>query len=121
MKKFLLPLALLSAAAVTPAAAVERPVAPWELDSFIGKQLQGDAFAPLGIVSAANEYNGLIAIVGRHGEVATIHASMLVSNGKQNLRAPSLTTGDIAAVSYGGMSGVPIVDPRIIIEEYPLP
>ena len=122
MKKhrLLLPLVLLSAAAVAPAAAFERPVAPFELDGFIGKNLHGAGFANLGIVSAADPYSGLIAVVGRHGELATIHTSMLVANGKSTLRAPALTVGDVARVSYGGMSRVPMVDPRIIIEEFPL-
>jgi hypothetical protein len=94
---------------------VENAVAPWELNKFIGKSLRGHAFEPLGIVGAADPGQGVIQMVGPQGQVATIHASMLVEGA--SLRAPSLTIGDIAAASTFATSGIPIVEPRIIVEE----
>jgi hypothetical protein len=119
MRTIILPL-LLSVAAAAPAAAYSygspQPVESWQLNKFIGMNLHGRAYANLGVVSAANRNMGTIALVGRHGELATIHRSMLVRSGYQ-LRAPDLTYGDIARVSNGGMSRVPIVRGEIFIEE----
>jgi hypothetical protein len=92
MRKEMLSLTLLLAVgAAIPAAANESPVAPWELDSFIGKSIKGSGFMPLGIVGAADTRDGLIQVVGPQGQVATLHTSMLVSTGSCSLRAPSLT------------------------------
>jgi hypothetical protein len=93
------------------------PVAPHELNGFIGNTLHGRAYANLGIVSAADRTSGTIAVVGRHGELATVHTSMLVRNGKSDLRAPLLTSADIARRSNSGMSRVPLMQGQVIIEE----
>jgi hypothetical protein len=117
MKKHVLALsALLVAASAAPAMA-ERPVEPWELGGFIGTTLKGQGHAPLGIVGAVDKENGIIAMVGPQGQVATVHTSMLVSTGSANLRAPLLTIGDIAYASNTGQSNVPFVAPRIIVGE----
>jgi hypothetical protein len=93
------------------------PVAPQELNGFIGSTLHGRAYANLGVVSAVDRYSGTAAVVGRHGELVTIHTSMLVKNGKSDLRAPTLTAGDIAAHSNAGMSRVPMIRGQVIVEE----
>lgn len=109
--------ALLLGLAATPAAA-ERPVAPHELDSFIGTTLEGQAMADLGIVAAADTEFGSVAVVGRHGELATIHHSALMRVGGQ-LHAPTISVGEFAYASYSGMGNAPMVAPRIFIEELP--
>jgi hypothetical protein len=114
MRKSLLVIPLLLATASPFAAqAYERPVAPWDLDRYIGKTLRGHAFAPLGIVGAADTEAGLIQMVGPQGQVATIHSSMLVEGA--DLRAPALTIGHIAAASSPTRSRVPIFDPSITV------
>jgi hypothetical protein len=90
------------------------PVMPHQLDDHIGETLKGKAWAPLGIVAAASREQGTIALVGRHGEVATIHHSMLGRNGME-LKAPTLTYGDIARASHTGKSKVPLRRGEIII------
>ena len=118
MKKTTLILPLLLLTAGTVPAAAERPVSSWELNRFIGSNLHGKAYSNLGVVAAASRRSGTIALVGRHGEVATIHESLLVRDGMK-LRAPSLNSGDIVRASNSGRSRVPLVNPRIIIEEFP--
>ena len=117
MKKHTLILPLLLLTAGTVPAVAETPVSSWELNRFIGSNLHGKAHANLGIVSAANRNSGTIALVGRHGEVATLHNSLLVRAGMK-LMAPTVSYGDIARASNSGMSRVPLTDPRITIEEY---
>jgi hypothetical protein len=101
--------------AAAPAAA-ERPVAAAELDGFVGTAMKGLANAPLGIVGAANTQAGTVAVVGRHGELATIHASLMVKDGMK-LKAPALSTGDIVRVSSAGRSSEPFRGGRIIVED----
>ena len=98
---------LLTVAAATPAAAYTSPVNSHELNRFVGTNLKGKAFSNLGVVAAVSRPRGTIALVGRHGEVATIHNSMLVRTGMQ-LRAPDLSYGDIARASDNGRSAIPI-------------
>jgi hypothetical protein len=93
-----------------------RPVEPQQLDDFIGESLRGKAFQPLGIVAASSVEQGTIAIVGRHGEVATIHHSMLARYG-MDLRAPTLTYADIVRQSNRGKSREPIMRRGEIIIE----
>jgi hypothetical protein len=112
----ILPLLLLTAGTV-PAAA-DTLVSSWELNRFIGSNLKGTAQSNLGIVSAANRDSGTVAVVGRHGELATVHTSMLTRAGMK-LQAPTVSRGDIAMASYSGMNRVPLGgEPTIIIEEY---
>jgi hypothetical protein len=111
----ILPLLLLTAAGTTTASA-QSPVASWELDSFIGSSLKGYGHTPLGIVGAANTRDGTVAVVGRHGELATVHQSMMVKEGMK-LRAPALTRGDIVRASSLGRSREPFTAGTIIIEE----
>jgi hypothetical protein len=100
MKKNSLLLAMaLSVAAVAPAAAWTSPVSNYELNRFIGTNLHGSGFSNLGVVAAASRQMGTVAVVGRHGELATIHASMLVKDGMR-LRAPELSHGHIMAASW---------------------
>ena len=120
MRKQVLALSAALIAASTAPALAERPVAPWELDSFVGKTLKGRGHAPLGIVGAADTLNGVIQVVGPQGQVATIHNSMLVSTGSANLQAPILTIGDVAGASTFSTSRIPLVAPRIIVGE-PVP
>jgi hypothetical protein len=91
------------------------PVAPQELGRYIGSNLYGKAYANLGVVSAADRTNGVVALVGRHGELANIHHSLLYKNGAF-LAAPALTAGDIARVS--GDPKKVLVQPSIIIQEF---
>jgi hypothetical protein len=119
MRSVILPL-LLSVAAAAPAAAYTyrepTPVASHELNKFVGTNLHGRGWSNIGIVAAVSRPMGTIAVVGRHGEVATVDKSMLVRAGLQ-LQAPELTTGDIARRSYSGMNRVPLSRGEIIIEE----
>jgi len=116
MKKHSLLLAMaLSVAAVAPAAAWTSPVSGHELNKFIGTNLHGAGSSNIGIVAAANRSMGTIAVVGRHGELATVHNSMLVKDGMR-LRAPELSRGDIAFASWD--SRRPIMrSGEVIIEE----
>jgi hypothetical protein len=104
-------LVLLSGAMAAPALAQNRPltpVEPGELSRFIGQNVKGRGFVPLGIVSEADREKGTIMIVSRHGQVATIPAMLLARRGLQ-LRAPAVTPGEVAEASYGGKSKVPLV------------
>jgi hypothetical protein len=114
----LLPVLLFAAVGATQASATS-PVAPSQLDSFIGTSLKGYGHTNLGIVGAANTEAGTIAVVGRHGELATVHASMMVRDG-MTLRAPALTPNDIVRVSNAGLSKEPFTAGTIIIEEIEL-
>jgi hypothetical protein len=106
-------------AIATPAAAAPMPVAARDLDRFIGSTVHGTAFSDLGIVAAANRSQGTIAVVGPHGELATIGDSLLMRDGMQ-LRAPDVTSADVAFASYSGMSRVPLVrGGEVIIQERP--
>jgi hypothetical protein len=91
------------------------PAMGHELNKFIGTTLKGKAHMPLGIVAAADRTTGSVGVVGRHGEVAQIHNSLLYRDGAV-LRAPDLTYGDIARASAHRR---PLVRPEIIIEEIP--
>ena len=83
------------------------PVAPNELNKFIGRNIQGRYLSNIGIVSNADRRRGTIMVVGRHGEVATIPVSLLGRRGWQ-LRAPAVSTAEIARASYTGKSRVPL-------------
>ena len=111
----ILALPALLIAATAYGAPVGTAVAPFEVDDFIGERLYGEAHAPLGIVGAADTDLGLIQIAGPQGQVATIHASMLVD--ATNLQAPTLTMSDIASLSNLSTSSVPVVSPEIFVEE----
>src|SRR5687768_12820017 len=102
MRALLLPL-LLAVAVAAPASAQSwrsplRPVAGYELNKFVGTTLKGRAMSPLGVVAAANRNTGMIAVVGRHGEVASIHNSLLFRDGAR-LRAPEISYGEVARAS----------------------
>jgi hypothetical protein len=114
----LLPVLLFAAVGTTQASATS-PVAPWQLDDFVGTSLKGHGHTSLGIVGAANTEAGTIAVVGRHGELATVHASMMVRDGGK-LMAPALTRGDIVRQSNAGLSKEPFTAGTIIIEEFGL-
>jgi hypothetical protein len=118
MKKLLIPLLLATFVGAVPASAQGwrsplTPVQSFELNKFVGTTLKGKAMQPLGIVAGVNRNTGMIGVVSRHGHVASIHNSLLFKNGAR-LRAPELTSGDVARAS--GMHR-PLVRPEIIIEE----
>jgi hypothetical protein len=83
------------------------PVAPQELNRFIGAAVYGRARAKIGIVTGANRERGTIKVIAWQGEVATIPVSLLGRAGLQ-LRAPAVTLGDVARASYAGASRVPL-------------
>jgi hypothetical protein len=122
MRTHLLILPLLVLPAAAPAMAetsvptAETRVAPSALDRFVGTTMKGLADAPLGIVGAANTETGTVAVVGRHGEIATIHTSLMLKQGMK-LKAPALGTGDIVRVSGAGRSSEPFRAGTIIVEE----
>ena len=69
-----------------------------DLNQFIGRNVFGPAQANLGVVSAIDRNNGIIVIIGRHGEHARLSVSLLTWDGTI-LYASSLTAGDIKQVS----------------------
>lgn len=69
-----------------------------DLNQFIGRNLFGRGHANLGVVSAADRYNGVIGVTGRHGEFALISGTLLTRDGL-TLYAPALTAGDIKVAS----------------------
>jgi len=113
-------LLLLSSAAAVPASAFEglQPVAPQELNAFVGSNLFGQAHANLGVVSAVDPVAGVIGLTGRFGEYALISSSMLARNGL-TLRAPELTAGDIKIASDTNLAhpGAMIATPHVIVIE----
>jgi hypothetical protein len=115
-------LLLLSSVAAVPASAIEylQPVAPQNLNAFIGRNLFGEGYANLGVVSAVDPYAGVIGLTGTHGEFALISSSMLARNGL-TLRAPTLTAGDVKIASDANFAhpGAMIATPHIIIVEPP--
>ena len=116
-RALLLPL-LLAVSVAIPASAQGwrsplQPVAGYELSKFVGTTLKGNAMAPLGVVAGVNRHTGMIGVVGRHGQVATIHNSLLFKTGAR-LRAPELSYGDIARASATRRA---LVRPQIIIED----
>lgn len=115
MRTLILPVLFAASIAATPSLAVNKPVASYEVNKFIGTTLKGRAMAPLGIVSAADRKSGFLAVAGMHGERAIIHASLLQRSGTR-LMAPQLTRADIKRVS-GTNRGL-IAKPEVIIEEF---
>jgi hypothetical protein len=115
MRKFIFILPLLLPTATAPAMA-DTPVAPSQLDGFVGGSLKGHALANLGYVGAADARSGMVAVVSRYGQIAMVHTSMLSKKGMM-LKAPALSGGDIARVSSLGRSREPFTAGTIIIEE----
>jgi hypothetical protein len=99
--------ATLSAPAFSQANRNLTPVAPNELNKFIGRNIQGRYLSNIGIVTNADRQKGTLMVVSRHGQVATIPVSLLGRRGWQ-LRAPAVSTADIARASYTGKSRVPL-------------
>ena len=91
------------------------PVQSNELNRFIGMSLKGRYLAPIGIVSEADRQQGTIRIVGRHGEVATIPTMALGRYGLQ-LRAPAISSADVARASFTGKSRVPLTGEVTVAE-----
>jgi hypothetical protein len=104
-------LVLLSAGAGAPAIgqsyAGYTDVGKNDLDRFIGSSLFGKYLNNIGIVSHVSATGDAIAVVGRRGELATLHTSMLGRKG-MDLHAPELTISDIAYLSHSGRSRVPL-------------
>jgi hypothetical protein len=96
------------------------PVAPQDLNRFIGATLYGRARANIGIVTAADSDRGTIQVVAWMGEVATIPVSLLGSAGLQ-LRAPAVTLGDVARASYTGQSRTPLRGEVTVTEDEAAP
>lgn len=87
-------------AVTTPAAAVTRPVEKSELTHFVivGATVLGRDYVPLGGVSKVNPHNGLVGIVGNHGEFFVTHFSLLRRDGYR-LFAPELSIADVAQIA----------------------
>lgn len=115
--------ALLSciAAAGSAHAAQLTPIPSYDLDRFIGSTVLGNAQAPLGALAAADPQSGVVAIVGRHGELAYLDGSLLARNGS-HIRAPDVSVGEfnLASIANFHSPGTVLVHPQIIIEEPPL-
>ena len=112
MKSHVIAIAALAfAASLAPASAEDtsrlRQVAPHELDHFIGSTMKGKAYANVGIVSAVSKKDGSVAVVGRHGELATVDMRALARDGWE-LRAPTISVADIARASNSGRNDIPI-------------
>lgn len=92
-----------------------------DLNQFIGRNLFGVGHANLGVVSAADRYNGVIGLTGRHGEFALISGSLLTHDGV-TLYAPTLTAGDIKVASNAQFAhpGTVLGAPNVLIIEPPL-
>jgi hypothetical protein len=110
LRRFAL-LVLCASAATTPAFAQANraltPVAPTELNKFIGKSILGRHRTHLAIVTNVDRDQGTIMVIAQHGEVATIPVSLLGRAGLQ-LRAPAVGIGDIIRASSGGQSRIPL-------------
>lgn len=126
--------AVLIATAVLASAALATPIlaqtivrqtilteTPIDLNQFVGQNLFGAAHANLGSISQVDPNTGVIALTGRHGEYALITTSLVIPDGP-NLRAPTLTQGDIKLASDMNLShpGATMMSPNIIIVEPPL-
>jgi hypothetical protein len=63
----------------------------------------------------------VIGVVGRHGEFALLHTSVLKRNGIE-LRAPTITIGEFARASIINLTkpGSTLIYPHVIIQEPPL-
>jgi hypothetical protein len=98
-----------------------QPVAGEDLDQYVGWTVFGEARAPLGVVSKVDRKAGVIGVVGRHGEFALMHISVLKRNGIE-LRAPTITFGEFAQASIANLTrrGSTLIYPNIIITEPPL-
>lgn len=99
---------------------IRDPVLNRDLNHFIGRNIFGLAHANLGVVTVADRYQGIIDVIGRHGEYARISASLLTRNGTI-LYAPGLTAGDIKVISNATFahSGAFLAAPHIIIIDPP--
>lgn len=109
-----------STIAAAPALAALHPVTSHDLDRFIGSTIFGEAQAPLGVVSRVDVPNGVVSVVGRHGQLALLHTSVLARNGTR-VRAPEVSIGEFndASAINAVRPGSILVQPRIIIEEPP--
>jgi hypothetical protein len=98
-----------------------QPVAGEDLDQYVGWTVFGAARAPLGVVSKVDLKAGVIGVVGRHGEFALMHTSVLKRNGIE-LRAPTITFGEFAQASIANLTrrGSTLIYPNIIVTEPPL-
>ena len=117
---------VLTALAATAAASAQttprglRPVERQDLNRFVGSNLEGRAYADLGIVDQVDRRNGLIGLRGRHaGEFTVIHESLLYRNGLR-LRAPNLSVADISRGSGFATRGrtKALVAPHITVEQF---
>jgi hypothetical protein len=115
--------ALLSCAAAAGSAHAAQltPIPSYDLDRFIGSTVLGKAQAPLGVLSSADPQSGVVAIVGRPGELAYLDGSLLARNGSR-IRAPGVSIGEynLASIANFHSPGTVLVHPQIIIEEPPL-
>jgi hypothetical protein len=98
-----------------------QPVAGEELNQFVGWTLFGEAHAPLGVVSKYDLNAGVIGVVGRHGEFALLHISVLKRNGIE-LWAPTITFGEFAQASIANLTqrGSTLIYPHVIVTEPPV-
>lgn len=103
-------------ASASAQAVVRDPVLSSDLNQFIGRNVFGLAHVNLGVVTVVNQYDGIIDVIGRHGEYARISASLLTRNG-MILYAPGLTAGDIKVISHANFahSGAFLDAPHLII------
>jgi hypothetical protein len=94
---------------------------PSGLNHVVGDTVLGTANAELGVVSAVAPHAGFITLIGRHGEVANISASLLRRDGFL-LRAPSLTAADVKVASDANltMPGVILTGPSVTVVEPPV-
>ena len=113
---------MLLALEARPATAIAplKPVEPQVLDQFIGWTVYGEARAPLGVVSKVDRKAGVIGLVGRHGEFALMHTSVLARNG-MILHAPTVSVGDFVRASTANLlrPGSTLIFPHVIVEEPP--
>ena len=109
MRLRVLTIAALCGSAFSTAALAQAltPVAPQELNHFIGKSVLGRFRTHLALVTGVDREQGNIMVIAQQGQVATIPISLLGRSGLQ-LRAPAVTLADIARASNGGQSRVPL-------------
>jgi hypothetical protein len=112
---------LLLAAGTAQALPTLQPVTGEELNQYVGWTVFGEAHVPLGVVSKYDLKAGVIGVVGRHGEFALLHTSVLMRNGIE-LRAPTVTFGEFAQASIANLTqrGSTLIYPHVIVTEPPV-
>jgi hypothetical protein len=96
------------------------PVAPHELNGFIGRSVLGRYRTHIALVSTVDRDRGTITVIAQHGEVATIPVGLLGRAGMQ-LRAPAVTIADIVRASSGGESRIPLRGEVTVTEDEATP